>query len=122
MQFNFLNYLRGWTGKITHFFLFAVVFFLLSINFGTVEAQEGDLYVASGANHKVVSYNGTRRGHSSATLSLQAPGGLRGLAGLTFKSRSVAIPTMTEGGMIIFIVFAGLVAVYSIKRRRRVEI
>jgi hypothetical protein len=59
MQFNFLNCLRGWTGKITHFFLFAVVFFLLSINFGTVEAQEGDLYVASGANHKVVSYNGT---------------------------------------------------------------
>ena len=81
---------------------------------GRFQVKIGDTLQASvGAYALAVKGSGTGQAQAQATNSLDLQ--------LTARSCVVATPTLTEWGMIIFMVLAGLGAVYYLRRQRRVE-
>ena len=102
---------------ISLFLIFSTCFLTIPWVINVAKAQ--DLYVSSSHTDQVLRYNGT----TGAFMNIFASGG--GLDGPTFlvfhaapAPAVTAVPTFTEWGMIILIVFLGTGSVLYLKRRR----
>lgn len=102
---------------ISLFLIFGTCFLTIPWVINVAKAQ--DFYVTSGLTRQVLRYNGT----TGAFMNVFASGGgLREPLFLVFHGAPApavtAVPTFTEWGMIILIVFLGTGSVLYLKRRR----